>query len=162
MKKLKENRGIKDGSLRPGSGYRDNRRWKRFEFDSPVLFQLISLDQGEPKLEENLERPGQILDISVGGTLLTTNKPVTEGKLISLNLNLKGLKEVKGVLGKVKRVEESDQGDFLIGVEFCSFQNFSELDRLALTKKNIQSFDAKIKQAIAALILAKEKDKIKA
>jgi hypothetical protein len=161
MKKLKENQEMKDNTQRSDPTYKDKRRWKRFEFDSPVLFQLLSLEEEEPKLEENLERPGQILDISLGGVLLTTNKPVIEGNLISLNLNLKGLKKVRGILGKVKRVEESEQGDFLMGVEFCSFQNFSELDRLALTKKNIQSFDAKIKQVIATLILAKEKDKIK-
>ena len=148
----------------PASGVqrKNRRKWVRFEFSSPILFRLISIDQGEPKIESNLERAGELLDISAGGALLATKKPVTDGNFISLNLNLKGIKEVQGILGKVKRVEESEQGDFLVGVEFCSVESFPQLYQKALTQKNIQSFDKKIMEAIAEKILARRKDRIEA
>lgn len=161
MKKLEENKRTKENLLRTDPKKKNNRRWRRFEFASPILFRLISIEEGRPKVETNLEREGQIIDISAGGALLATNKPVTEGNFISLNLNLKGLKEVKGILGKVKRVEESEQGDFLMGIEFCSLKTFPQLYQQTLTNQNIQSFDIKIKQAIFKHILTEEKDRVK-
>jgi hypothetical protein len=159
MKKIEENKQAKENVPKPDS--KNKRRWLRFEFTSPILFRLISLEEGSQELEANLERDGQILDISAGGALLATSKPVTEGNFISLNLNLKGLKVVKGILGKVKRVEESDQGDFLMGIEFCSLETCPDVYQQALSKKDIQGFDRKIKQAISAFILSKEKDRVK-
>lgn len=159
MKKIEENKQAQENVARPDSN--NKRRWLRFEFTSPILFQLISLEEGSLELEANLERDGQILDISAGGALLTTNKPVTEGNFISLNLNLKGLRVVKGILAKVKRVEESDQGDFLMGIEFCSPETCPDIYQQVLSKKNIQCFDRKIKQAVSAFILTKGKVRVK-
>jgi hypothetical protein len=152
---------IKESNPASGIKSKNRRKWVRFEFSSPVLFRLISIDQGEPKIESNLERGGELLDISAGGALLATKKPVTDGNFITLNLNLKGVREVQGILGKVKRVEESEQGDFLVGVEFCSIESFPQLYQKALTQQNIQSFDKKIMEAIAESILARRKDQIK-
>lgn len=159
MKKLREK---KENISRPDPENR--RKWLRFEFYSPILFRLISIGEEKTELESNLERQGQILDMSAGGALLVTKKPVAEGNFISLNLNLKGLKELKGILGKVKRVEESEQGDFLMGVEFCSVEAFPQLDQQALTKKDIQSFDKKVKRVISKHIFTgnkKEKAQVK-
>ncbi|MGB2696731.1 MAG: PilZ domain-containing protein [Candidatus Zixiibacteriota bacterium] len=152
---------IKERNPASGVQSKNRRKWLRFEFASPILFRLISIDQGEPKIESNLERAGELLDISAGGVLLATKKPVTDGNFITLNLNLKGVREVQGILGKVKRVEESEQGDFLVGVEFCSIESFPQLYQQALTQKNIQSFDKKIMEAVAESILARRKDRIK-
>lgn len=151
MKKFKQNTS--------GSNQNDNnkRRWLRFEFASPVLFRLISLEQGEPELESNLEREGQLLEISAGGTLLATERPVAEGNFVSLNLNLKGLKGIEGILGRVKRVEESEKGDFLMGIEFCSLEAFPLLYQKVLAEKEVDTFDKKAKGVISEYILTESK-----
>jgi hypothetical protein len=156
----------KFGENIPGSDQenKNKRRWLRFEFVSPVLFRLISIEEGKPKFESNIERKGQMLDISAGGTLLTTNQPVAEGNLISLTLNLRGLKGLKGILGKVKKVEESEEGDFLMGIEFCSLEAFPHLHQEILAEKEIESFDKKVKGVISRYILAesrKVKERVK-
>ncbi len=153
---------IKENTYSSEPGRKNSRKFLRFEFTSPVLFRLISMEKGKPEVKGNLERSGELLDISAGGALLVTKKPAVEGNFISLKLNLKGLKEVQGILGKVKRVEESEEGDFLMGVEFCSIESFPQLYQKTLAQKNIQSFDKKIKQAITESILEKRKDQIKA
>ena len=156
MKKIRENTPLFK------SKSEDRRKFMRFEFSSPVLFRLISIVDGVPKVESNVERAGELLDISAGGALLASKKPVTEGNYISLNLNLKGIKEVQGILGKVKRTEESEQGDFLMGVEFCSIESLPELQRQTLAQKNIRSFDKKLREAIVESVFLKRKDQIKA
>ena len=156
MKKIRENTPLFK------SKSEDRRKFMRFEFSSPVLFRLISIVDGVPKVESNVARAGELLDISAGGALLASKKPVTEGNYISLNLNLKGIKEVQGILGKVKRTEESEQGDFLMGVEFCSIESLPELQRQTLAQKNIRSFDKKLREAIVESVFLKRKDQIKA
>jgi hypothetical protein len=158
MKNLREKKENTSGA---DPQVKDKRKWLRFEFASPVVFRLISPEEGEPKFEANLEREGRILDISAGGVLLATNKPTAEESFISLNLNLKGLKKLQGILGKVKRVEESEQGDFLMGVEFCPIEAYPRLYQKTLAEKDIQSFDKKVKQAISRHLLAEYK-KVKA
>lgn len=140
---------------------KDRRKFMRFEFTSPVLFRLISIVDGVPRVEPNVERAGELLDISAGGALLASKKPVAEGNYISLNLNLKGIKEVEGILGKVKRIEESEQSDFLMGIEFCSIESLPEIQRQTLAQKNIRSFDRKIREAIVESVFLKRKNQIK-
>ena len=143
----------------PGSDQKNKskRKWLRFEFVSPVLFRLISIEEGEPKFESNVGRQGQMLDISAGGALLATGQPVAEGNLISLNLNLRGLEGVKGILGRVKKVEESEEGDFLMGIEFCSLETLPHLHQELLAQKEIESFDKKVKGIISKYILTESK-----
>ena len=155
MKKIKESTSPFE------SKSKDRRKFMRFEFSSPVLFRLISIVDGVPQVEPNVERAGELLDISAGGALLASKKPAAEGNYISLNLNLKGIKEVQGILGKVKRTEESEQGDFLMGVEFCTIESLPELQRQTLAQKNIRSFDKKIREAIIESVFLKRKDQIK-
>ncbi len=143
----------------PGSDQKNKskRKWLRFEFVSPVLFRLICIKEEGAKLESGMERRGQMLDISAGGALLTTSKPVAEGNFISLNLNLRGLKGLKGILGKVKKVEESEEGDFLMGIEFCSPEAFPHLHQEVLAEKELGSFDKKVKGVISKYILTESK-----
>jgi len=136
---------------------KNKRKWLRFEFASPVLFRLISMEGSQATIDSNLEREGQMLDISAGGALLTTQRPIAEGNFVSLNLNLKGLKAVRGILGKVKRVEESEEGDFLMGIEFCSLETLPLAQQEVMTERAIDSFDRKVKGVISEYILTESK-----
>jgi hypothetical protein len=84
---------------------------------------------------------------------------VPEEGFILLTLNLNKLVILEGVLGKIKRIESSGEGDFLVGVEFSprkqleSLVSSQEIDRLPF---KVGSFDLKIRQIISSYLRTAE------
>jgi hypothetical protein len=115
------------------------RKYVRIELSSPVNFRFLTLKKGKLKLSHE-RASGEILNLSEGGVLLATDGPVSEESFILLSLNLNKMVVLKNVLGKIKRVEPSEEGDYLVGVEFTPSE---ELEKLA-SLKQIENLPVKV------------------
>jgi hypothetical protein len=107
------------------------RKYVRIELSSPVEFRPLTLKKGKLKLSQK-RAYGEILNLSEGGMLLITDGPVSEEDFMLMSLNLNKMVVLEGVLGKIKRVEPSEEGDYLVGVEFTSRE---ELEKFASLKQ---------------------------
>lgn len=134
------------------------RKYVRIELSSPVKFRLVACNQGELKMAEE-ETSGEILNLSEGGMLLLTDWPVHEQSFALLTLNLNKLAVLDGVVGKIKRVESSGEGDFLVGVEFSSraeLEKLSSAEQVESLPVNVESFDRKMRETISGFLRTTE------
>ena len=127
------------------------RKYVRIELSSPVKFRLLTCSEGKLRITGE-ETSGEILNLSEGGMLLLTDSPVGGQGFALMTLNLNKLAVLDGVLGRIKRVEASEEGDFLVGVEFTSRE---ELEKLTSPEKvqslpvRVGSFDRKLREIIS-------------
>lgn len=135
-------------------GRSQGRRYVRLELSSPIQFRLLACERGKLKLSQ--ERiSGEILNLSEGGVLLLTLCPIPVEGFVLLTLNLNGLVILEGVLGKIKRVEASGEGDFLVGLEFAPKE---ELERLSSPQEvkelpvKVASFNYKLREIITSYL----------
>ncbi len=130
------------------------RKYLRIELSSPVKLRLLRCVKGRIKLSSN-QTPGTILNLSEKGVLLVCDSPVPEEGFLLLTLNLNKLVVLEGVLGKIKRVEPSDEGDFLVGIEFVCRE---ELEKLTSAKEierlpvKVAGFDKKLGKIISSFL----------
>jgi hypothetical protein len=130
------------------------RRYVRIEVSSPVEFRLLLTKRGRIRLSRN-QCSGKILNLSCGGLLLESGEAIAEGTFLLLSLNLNGLVILEGVLGKIKRVEPTEDGEYLVGVEFCSreeLENLVSKERIRELPVKVASFDHKIKEIIGSYV----------
>ncbi|MGB8657275.1 MAG: PilZ domain-containing protein [Candidatus Zixiibacteriota bacterium] len=124
----------------------------------------MSCKDGKIKLSKDRSE-GQILNLSQGGMLLATDQSVPEGDFVLLTLNLNGVITLEGVLGKIKRAERSEEGDFLMGVEFAlkaELEKISSQDQVDSLPVKVMSFGQKVRETIGGYLrttdlIAKEK-----
>ena len=134
------------------------RKYVRIELSSPVQFRPLTCKKGKIKLSKD-RTTGGILNLSEGGLLLLTDSPVPEEGFMLLTLNLNKLVVLEGVLGKIKRVEPSGEGDFLVGVEFAPRE---ELEKLASPEQieslpvKVGSFGHKLREVITSYLRTAE------
>ncbi len=139
-------------------GTSDGRKYIRLELSSPVGFHVLTCSGGKLKLSKK-KNTAEILNLSEGGMLLATDCLLpTEGFLVA-TLNLNGLVVLDGVLGKIKRVEPSGDGDFLVGLQFAAEE---ELEKLASSEEirrlpvRVTNFKHKIRQIISSYLRTAE------
>jgi hypothetical protein len=139
-------------------GTSDGRKYVRLELSSPVEFHVLTHSSGKLKLSRK-KSSAEILNLSQGGMLLVTDSPVPPDGFMIVTLNLNGLVVLDGVLGKIKRVEPSGEGDFLVGLQFAAE---AELEKLASPEDirrlpvKVTSFRHKISQIISSYIRTAE------
>jgi hypothetical protein len=139
-------------------GASDGRRYVRLELSSPIEFHVLTHSGGKLKLSRKRGN-AEILNLSEGGMLLATDFPVPSDGFMIVTLNLNGLVVLDGVLGKIKRVEPSGEGDFLVGIEFAAE---AELEKLASAEEirrlpvKVTSFRHKISQIISSYLRTAE------
>jgi hypothetical protein len=134
------------------------RKYVRIELSSPVKFRLLACSQGKIRITEE-ETSGEILNLSEGGMLLLTDSPVQEQGFALMTLNLNNLAVLDGVLGKIKRVEASEEGDFLVGVEFTSrgeLEKLSSVEQVESLPVKVESFDRKMREVISGFLRTTE------
>jgi hypothetical protein len=91
--------------------------------------------------------------------LLVTDSPVEEQSFALMTMNLNKLAFLDGVLGKIKRVEPSGEGDFLVGVEFTSrgeLEKLSSPEQVENLPVKVESFDRKIRKTISKFMRTAE------
>ncbi len=129
------------------------RRYVRLEIAAPVVFSLIDMDR--PLDHDHLDQQtGTILNISGGGALLACPAQLPENSFLSMNLELTGLEMLTGVVGKVKRVDDDGDGEYLVGVEFCTEQELATVFGETNIGSVISSFDNRIKRYLLRYVFA--------
>jgi len=114
------------------------------ELEEPISFKTFP-PQG---YEAQKEGKGEILTFNEHGILLLTNNSLKEGSFINLSINFKGLEILEDILGKVKRVEESEEHDFYVGVELYSREQIKAEALSGLFPEEMESFEVKLKQSL--------------
>lgn len=130
------------------------RKYVRIEIISPVKFRLLLPRRGRISLSKN-QCSGKILNLSCGGILLEIGEAVAEGTWLALSLNLNEVVVLEGVLGKIKRVEPTENGEYLVGVEFCSteeLKNFISREQIQKLPIKVASFNHKLKEIISGYV----------
>jgi hypothetical protein len=89
-----------------------------------------------------------MLTFNEQGILLLTDNPLKEDSFINISIKFKGLDLLEGVLGKVKKVEESDEHDFYVGVELYSEEKIKAEAVSGLFPEKTGSFEAKLKKSL--------------
>jgi hypothetical protein len=134
------------------------RKFVRLELFSPVLFQLLTCRNGKLKLSKK-KNTAEVLNLSEGGVLLVTNSTVPAEGFLVTTLNLSGVVTLEGVLVKIKRVEPSGEGDFLVGLQFVTRK---ELEQIATAEEiqrlpaKITSFNQKIREILSSYVRTSE------
>lgn len=134
------------------------REYVRIELSSPVKFRLLTCKDGKIKTSEK-ETSGEILNLSEGGMLLLTDSPIQKQGFVLLTLNLNKLALLDGVLGKIKRVEASEEGDFLVGVQFASrdvLEKLTSVEQVRSLPVRVESFDRKVRETISGFVRTTE------
>lgn len=114
------------------------------ELEKPINFKTCSL----PGYETEKEGKGEMLTFNEQGILLLTDNPLKEGSFINLSIKFKGLELLEGILGKVKKVEESEEHDFYVGVELYSEEKIKAEALSGLFPEKTVSFEAKLKKSL--------------
>lgn len=113
------------------------------------LEEMVSLKMFSPEEAEIREKiKGKVLSLNENGILLLTDNAMKEGSFINLSINFKGLGVLDDILGKVKRVEESDEHDFYVGVELYSTEQIKAEALSGLLPQKLESFDSKLKKSL--------------
>jgi hypothetical protein len=130
------------------------RQYLRIDINSPVQFRVLTCKRGRLRLAKGVIE-AEILNLSEGGVLLTCDRPVSHGDYILLTLNLNKLVILEGILGKIKRVETSEEGDCLMGVEFSQKEELEKLTTLEQIKDlplKVASFNRKLREIITSYL----------
>ena len=109
-----------------GAAKSNKRRFVRLDIFSPVNFATVIVEADRRVRLHPEKKAGILLNLSAGGVLLSTTDPASEGELVLMKFDIKGFDALTNVLGKVKRVEEREEGEKLIGVEFLSVENLPD------------------------------------
>lgn len=135
-------------------GSSQGRKYVRITVTSSIDFRLLLLKGGRIWLSKS-QSSGKVLNLSCGGILLESGQAIPEGTFMLLRLNLNGLVVLEGVLGKTKTVEQTDDGQYLAGVEFCSreeLENFASKEQIEKLPVRVASFNRKLKEAISGYV----------
>ena len=102
------------------SSKQQKRRNIRLDIFSPVTFHVLIIDKDMRIRSHPAKKAGILLNLSGGGALISSTDKVETGDLLLMKFDIKGLEKLSDVLGKVKRVEQCEDGENLIGVEFLT------------------------------------------
>jgi c-di-GMP-binding flagellar brake protein YcgR len=103
-----------------GTTAEQKRRYVRLEIFSPVTFSSIVTDESQRARRHPAKKGGLLLNLSGGGVLISTTDNVLSGEYVLLTFEIKGFDALTSVLGRVKRVEECEDGERLVGIEFLT------------------------------------------
>jgi len=87
--------------------------------------------------------------------LLETGEVVPEEAFLLLSLDLNGFVILEGILGRTKRVEPTGDGEYLVGVEFCSreeLENYVSKEQINRLPVKVASFNHKVKEIILSYV----------
>lgn len=125
---------------------RDQKKRKaiELEYEEPVNFKLLAPDEKEMTKEGY----GKILAFNDQGILLLTDNCFKEGSFVNLSVKFKGLGPLEGILGKIKKVEESEEHYFYVGVELYSSEKIKAEALSGLFPEEMESFNVRLKKSL--------------
>jgi hypothetical protein len=129
----------------------NKRRFVRIQISSPMSLQRSKDSEGGfwPEGQWHVVN-GHILNLSAGGVLVDLDEVVSAGDIVSLQLTLENVEQLRDVLGLVKRVDEDGDG-CLAGVEFIRreylLDHFTEAE-IELLGDRPCSFNESVREAL--------------
>lgn len=132
---------------------RPKRKAIELELEEPISFKTLSSQKGEARKEGH----GEMLIFNHQGILILTEDPLEEGSFINLSIKFKGLGLLDGILGKVKKVEESEEHDFYVGVELYSPEKIKAEALSGLFPEKMEGFNTKLKKSLLDYFKKEEK-----
>lgn len=125
---------------------REQKKGKAIElkFEEPVNFKVLFPEEKEV----TKQRYGKILAFNDQGILLLTDNFFKEGSFVNLSIKFKGLGPLEGILGRIKKVEESEEHDFYVGVELYSSEKIKAEALSGLFPEEMESFNARLKKSL--------------
>jgi hypothetical protein len=135
-------------------GTSQGRKFVRITVTSPVDFRPLLVKKGRIWLSKS-QCSGEVLDLSCGGMLLESRQAIPEGTFLLLSLNLNGFVILEGVLGKIKRVEPTGDGQYLAGVQFCLKEELEKLaskEQIEKLPMKVTSFNHSLKEVISGYV----------
>ena len=106
----------KTGAKKP----QQKRRHVRLDIFSPVSFHTLIVEKDYRVRSKPGQKAGILLNLSGGGALISSTDEVQDNDLLLMKFDIKGLETMSEVIGKVKRVEQCEDGENLVGVEFVT------------------------------------------
>ena len=121
------------------------REGTRFDVSPSIWFSLILPQSKKTDLITQIQHAGKILHLTPGGVLVETQQPLQEESFVRLKMALTNGEILDGILGKVKKVEKSEEDEFFLGIELCSKGNLPDFYG---DFSEIKSFEQMLKEVI--------------
>jgi c-di-GMP-binding flagellar brake protein YcgR len=141
------------------SGKVQKRRNVRLEIFSPVSFSVVQIEKDKRVRTHPDKKAGVLLNISGGGALISSNDKVGNDDLLLLTFDIKGFDQLSNVLGRVKRVEECEDGERLIGLEYLTAEQIEDEElasNLARLPGNPMDFAENLKRVVSRFVFQKQ------
>lgn len=137
----------------------EKRKFVRLDVFSPVNFNSIIVDSERKVRLHPEKKSGLLLNLSAGGVLLTTTDTVAEGEFTLMKFQIKGFDTLTDVLGKVKRVDAEEAGEFLVGIEFLSLEHVDDPEIAAGLRRligNPNEFSQGLSRMVSRYVFARQ------
>ncbi len=130
----------------------EQRRYIRLEISEPIDLSILKDDvEGYWPEGNGPSYEGSILNISAGGVLVISGSPVKEGMLVLLKISLQDIEVIDNIIGLVKRVDDGEEGERLIGIEFISREYLKDVfssAEIEFLPDDVASFDELLKKTL--------------
>lgn len=130
----------------------EKRRYIRLEISEPIDLAILKDDvAGYWPEGDGPKYDGSILNLSAGGVLVISNSPVKEGMLVLLKICLQDIEVLDNIIGLVKRVDDDEDGERLIGIEFISREYLKDVfssSEIEFLPENVTSFSEQLKKTL--------------
>lgn len=135
------------------------RRFVRLEIFSPVSFSILQIDKDKRVRTHPEKKAGILLNLSGGGALISSNDKVDHDDVLLMTFDIKGFDSLSNVIGLVKRVEECEDGERLIGLEFLTAEKIEDTQlRTALARLpgNPLAFAEDLQRLVSRFVFQKQ------
>jgi len=107
----------------------DKRKYKRFKKEVEIHFEMITAMGDSPAIPDSGD--SRSINVSMGGVLFETKKPIPVSSIIECQFHIAGFKEPIYAKAKIVRVEELYTNKYDLGIQFIAI---SDDDRKVLEK----------------------------
>lgn len=111
---------MKEKTKRGTQTPQQKRRHVRLDIFSPVEFHLLVVENEQRVRSHPAKKAGILLNLSGGGALISSTDAVQSNDMLLMRFDIKGLETLSDVVGRVKRVEQCEDGEYVIGIEFVT------------------------------------------
>jgi len=152
---------VKKTETKTSDDKRQKRRYVRLEVFSPVGFHTLIIDKDKRVRSHPDRNAGILLNLSGGGALISTADTASTNDLVLLNFEIKGFETLTNILGRIKRVEECEDGERLIGIEFLTPEQIEDpvlAQNLARLSGNPMGFSEGLKRLVSRYVFQRQID----
>lgn len=152
---------MKDQSKTTAKPQPKKRRHVRLDIFSPVSFHTLIVEKDYRVRSKPGQKAGLLLNLSGGGALISTTDEIQDQDLLLMKFDIKGLEAMSDVIGKVKRVEQCEDGENLVGVEFVTPDHIDDpklAEALSRLSGDPLAFTETIKRVVSRFVFQRQID----